>query len=157
MAMSLEYPMAPDGTSLSSLHRLAENGGAARLKQLLTNDNMVAGAKNQNGWTPLTLTARNGQENFVAFLIEQCSAEVNVKNNHAQTPLSWAARNGHEVTVKLLLDEGNIDINLGIFTEDHPCHGLRETDMNQSLCFYFSIKRTLTQMIMMVLQRSPGR
>ncbi|KAF4415640.1 ankyrin repeats (3 copies) domain-containing protein [Fusarium austroafricanum] len=72
--------------------------------------------KANNGWTPLSLAAKNRHEAIIKLLLAIKEVDVNSKDEkYGWTPLSWAAKNGHESIVKLLLAKGsaNIKDNIG--------------------------------------------
>jgi ankyrin repeat protein len=80
----------------------AKNGGKIRhiwrhLSPLTLN------YRDNNGGTPLSWAAANGDEGIVKLLLE-AKPDVNLKDNKGRTPLSWAAANGDEGVVKLLLE-----------------------------------------------------
>jgi ankyrin repeat protein len=64
-----------------------------------------------NGRTPLSLAAENGNEAVVKMLLETGMVDVNSKDNESQTPLSLTAKNGHKAVVKILLETGIVDVN----------------------------------------------
>ncbi|CAK38721.1 uncharacterized protein An04g04570 [Aspergillus niger] len=72
---------------------------------LLTQSDVRLEITDQNGQTPLSLAAENGQEDIVQMLLER-GASVETKNSDSQTPLSLAAANGHERIVQMLLKKG---------------------------------------------------
>ncbi len=63
-------------------------------------------AKDEWGWTLLSLAAAGGHQDVVRFLLLERNAEVDPVDSQGRTPLSWAAANGHEDVVRLLLDNG---------------------------------------------------
>jgi len=62
-------------------------------------------AKNNDGFTALSLAAYYGREGLAQLLIDN-DAEINTKNNSGRTPLYWAARQGHKGLLQLLISNG---------------------------------------------------
>lgn len=60
-------------------------------------------------WTPLMISAFNGNEEVAALLIK-AGASLNHRDAAGYTPLHWAAFNGYTEVVSLLLDKG-ADVN----------------------------------------------
>ena len=60
-------------------------------------------------WTPLMISASNGDEGMTETLLK-AGASVHHADNAGYTPLHWAAFNGHAGVVALLLDRG-ADVN----------------------------------------------
>ncbi|KAH9205014.1 hypothetical protein DL95DRAFT_318379 [Leptodontidium sp. 2 PMI_412] len=72
-----------------------------------------ANAMDENGRTPLSWAAQNGQEAVVKLLLDTSKVDADSKDQYDQTPLSWVAQNGHKAiaVVKLLFDTGKVDAN----------------------------------------------
>lgn len=90
---------------LSTSH---EEGHPEIAVRLLEHDDTLTEARSSNGQTPLSWSARTGQDAIVKLLLEK-EADVNFRDVYQRTPLSWAAKNGHE-TVAMLLGNG-ADVN----------------------------------------------
>lgn len=56
-------------------------------------------------WTPLMVSAFNGNLDFAKLLIK-CGARVSTKDKNGYSPLHWAAYNGHVDVLKLLIEKG---------------------------------------------------
>ncbi|KFY57612.1 hypothetical protein V497_05456 [Pseudogymnoascus sp. VKM F-4516 (FW-969)] len=65
----------------------------------------------EDGWTPLSLAARDGHEVILKSLLDSNVVGVDAKNPEGRTPLSWAAENGQVAVLKLLLDSDIVDTN----------------------------------------------
>ena len=66
------------------------------------NEGADVNKKDEQGHTPLHISARNGSNKVGEVLIER-GAKVDAKDNEGRTPLHLAARNGHAPMVDLLL------------------------------------------------------
>ena len=95
---------AKDSDGWTALHRAAQNGHVAIVKELLD-------ASNIHGWTALQWVARNGYVGIVKELLDEANVDVNAEDSHGWTALHQAARNGHVAIVKELLDAANVDVN----------------------------------------------
>jgi hypothetical protein len=60
--------------------------------------------RNERDWTPLMISAFNGQEAFASLLIK-CGARLTTRDTDGYTPLHWASYNGFDNVVKLLLGQ----------------------------------------------------
>jgi uncharacterized protein len=65
--------------------------------------------RDERNWTPLMVSAFNGNEEFAKLLIK-CGARVTTRDKNGYTPLHWAAYNGHVNLIKLLIEK-NTDPN----------------------------------------------
>ncbi|KFY79296.1 hypothetical protein V499_01712 [Pseudogymnoascus sp. VKM F-103] len=81
------------------------------LRRLCKGNAVNMNATDKDGWTPLSLAARDGHEALLKSLLDSDIVDVDLKNGEGRTPLSWAAENGHEAVLKLLLDSDIVDIN----------------------------------------------
>ncbi len=61
--------------------------------------------RDDRNWTPLMISAFNGNLDFARLLI-QCGARVSPRDNNGYTPVHWAAYNGHVEVLKLLMEKG---------------------------------------------------
>lgn len=74
-------------------------------------------SKDNDGRTPLSWAARNGQM-VVMVLLKEVKVDVNAKYKYGQTPLSlgagiehWAFEIGHWAVVRMLLKTGTVEID----------------------------------------------
>ncbi|KFY22245.1 hypothetical protein V493_06729 [Pseudogymnoascus sp. VKM F-4281 (FW-2241)] len=81
------------------------------LRRLFNGNVIDVNATDKEGWTPLSLGARDGHEAVVKLLLDSDIVDVDSKNEEGRTPLSWAAENGQEGVLKLLLNSDIIDVN----------------------------------------------
>lgn len=58
-----------------------------------------------DGWTALTISAREGHIDVVEYLLNH-GADINTPESGGNSPMFWAAFGGHVEIVKLLLDRG---------------------------------------------------
>jgi hypothetical protein len=61
--------------------------------------------RDERHWTPLMISAFNGNEAFALLLIK-CGAKITACDKNGYNPLHWAAFNGYADVVKLLIDKG---------------------------------------------------
>ena len=61
--------------------------------------------RNENGETPLILAAREGNNEFVALLVEH-GADVNLADNLQQTALYYAGERSYNEITEILLTAG---------------------------------------------------
>ncbi|OBT79642.1 hypothetical protein VF21_01285 [Pseudogymnoascus sp. 05NY08] len=81
------------------------------LRRLFKGNAINMNATDKDGWTPLSLAARDGHEAFLKLLLDSDIVDADLKNGEGRTPLSWAAENGQEAVLKLLLDSDIVDTN----------------------------------------------
>jgi ankyrin repeat protein len=67
-------------------------------------------SSDEDGRTPLSWAAGNGQDAVVKLLLETDKVDIDSMDQEGLTPLWWATRNGQEATVKLLLDTEKVDV-----------------------------------------------
>ena len=77
---------------------------------LFLNSGMNVDTCDDRQWTPLMISAFNGNEEMAALLIKN-GADIHHKDTAGYTPLHWAAFNGFTKVVKLLLDR-QADVNV---------------------------------------------
>ena len=68
-------------------------------------------AKNDEGRTPLSYAAGNGNETIVKLLVERDDVNVDSRDIDGQTPLSYAAQYGRNAIVKLLIKRDDVNVN----------------------------------------------
>ena len=62
-------------------------------------------ARQQNHWTPLDLSARNGHLGIVKLLLER-GADVHAQNDDGETPYQLSLRTGNREIADLLREHG---------------------------------------------------
>ena len=77
------------------------------LRSLFKGNVININATDKDGWTPLSLAARDGHKALLESLLDSDIVDADSKNGEGRTPLSWAAANGHEAVVKLLIAKGS--------------------------------------------------
>jgi len=72
----------------------------------------IQGYNSKGGWylgdSPLTLAARNGNEEVVKMLIGREEVDTHEPNSYGQTPLSYAAGYGRKGVVEILLERAEV-------------------------------------------------
>lgn len=73
------------------------------------NAGLPVDARDERGWTPLMISAFNGNEEMAELLIRS-GANVQIEDNAGYGPMHWAAFNGYRKVVKLLSSQnGNVN------------------------------------------------
>jgi ankyrin repeat protein len=62
--------------------------------------------RDDRNWTPLMVSAFNGNLDFAKLLIK-CGARISTRDKNGYTPLHWAAYNGHVDVLKFLIEKGS--------------------------------------------------
>jgi len=83
--------------------KLVETNDVASIR-LLLNSGIDVDIRDERGWTPLMISAFNGNEETAALLIRS-GADVHAADLNGYRPLHWAAFNGYFKVVKLLLEK----------------------------------------------------
>lgn len=83
--------------------------GKSETVALFLNSGMNVDTCDDRQWTPLTISAFNGNQEMAALLIKS-GADIHHKDIAGYTPLHWAAFNGYTEVVKLLLAK-QADVN----------------------------------------------
>lgn len=83
--------------------------GKSGMVALFLNSGMNVDTCDDRQWTPLMISAFNGNQEMAALLIKS-GAYIHHKDTAGYTPLHWAAFNGFTKVVKLLLDK-QADVN----------------------------------------------
>ncbi|MBI1173971.1 MAG: hypothetical protein GC139_01745 [Sideroxydans sp.] len=97
------YQCTPQGFLKS-----AEAGDRATVSLFLSSGAEVD-TRDERGWTPLMITAFNGNEEIAELLIRS-GADVGIKDTAGYGPMHWAAFNGYANVIKLLIIK-NADVN----------------------------------------------
>jgi len=100
--------LAPSLPHRLSLHTCAENGHLDVARDLIEAGADV-NAKDNDGFTPLSICAEKGHLNVARALIE-AGADVNAKDNEGLTPLYMCALGGHLEVARALIEAG-ADVN----------------------------------------------
>ncbi|KAJ3539852.1 hypothetical protein NM208_g5322 [Fusarium decemcellulare] len=87
---------------------------------------------------PLGRSAVNGEEEMVAFLLEQESEDKKSKADHMWSALVNAAWEGHREIVKMLLEKGDFRENGGYRTAWHAARDCDYDDIVEMLEPYLS-------------------
>lgn len=126
----LDYPKGkddgmPDGFGLgkypndwSGLHYLALFGIPGKAKRLIEQGSPVNAQENALGVTPLHCAIHQGQEEMVAFLLDN-GANGNATNAEGQTAMHIASQMGHRKCMKLLFSE-RVDLHI-VDNNGAPC------------------------------------
>jgi hypothetical protein len=88
--------------------RAAENNDF-RTICLFLGSGINADTRDERGWTPLMISAFNGNAEIAALLIRS-GADVHTTDNAGYGPMHWAAFNGYTNVIKLLI-EREADVN----------------------------------------------
>ena len=97
--------------SRTLIMRAAWNGHTEVVKLLLGTGKVDLHAKDDEGFTALSLAARSGAEAIVELLLATGKVDLDVEDTYEYTPLCLATTCGHTAVVKLLLDTGNVNTN----------------------------------------------
>ena len=92
--------------------RAAKNGNLAKVKELLSTDSGLVGARDTDGSTPLHCATWKGHPEIVSLLLHS-GADVNAQNSNEHwgtTPLHAAAHANQTAIAKVLLEHG-ADVN----------------------------------------------
>ncbi|RPA91652.1 ankyrin, partial [Choiromyces venosus 120613-1] len=87
-------------------------GHVGVVKVLLELSDVNPNSADEEGRTPFSWAAGNGEEEIVLMLLERKDVDFNMADSTGRTPLSWAAENGHEAIVETLLERSDIDPNM---------------------------------------------
>ena len=77
--------------------------------------------RGRNGYTPLHLAARRGNEEIVKVLLDQPSVAVDAKDDSGKTALHFACSEGHRKVCQILLNFG-ADIKAVSTDKTTPLH-----------------------------------
>lgn len=100
---ALGYDCTPEGF-LKAVEKGDRKATAAYLSAGLPVD-----AQDERGWTPLMVSAFNGNEELAELLIRS-GADVHIKDHGGYGPMHWAAFNGFRKVVRMLASK-NADVN----------------------------------------------
>ncbi len=79
-------------------------------------------ARDNDGWTPLSRAAENGNEAVARLLLAIGKVDVDARGNDGRTPLLWAARNGNKAIVQPLVTLITSDRLPRLSSMQTPCH-----------------------------------
>jgi len=102
--ISVLFATACSGSKDSQLITAAFNGDLAAVKDSLRNASSID-AKANDGWTALSVAAREGHYDVVVFLLGK-GADINALEDGGNSALFWAAFSGNIKIVNLLLQKG---------------------------------------------------
>lgn len=88
--------------------RSAENGDIATVG-LFLGCRINVDTRDERGWTPLTISAFNGNEDIARLLI-QSGADMHAQDNAGYGPMHWAAFKGYTSVLRLLISK-QADVN----------------------------------------------
>ena len=103
--------------------KASKSGNVARVKELLTMDAALVGARDTDGSTPLHCATWKGHLDVVKLLLE-AGAEVNAQNENSHwgtTPLHAAAHANQAAIAELLINQG-ADLNAKDMNGQPPLH-----------------------------------
>lgn len=95
----------PSGRIKNNLFLAVNSGDLVEIKSIVEKHPSVKDAYLNDGWTALTLAARDGNVSAVNLLIEK-GADINRLEGGGNSPLFWAVYYGHEDVVATLLRHG---------------------------------------------------
>ena len=95
----------PAGTPPPAIHRAAEGGDLAAIRQLVEADATCIEATNGQGFTPLHVAAVADQKAAIELLLS-LGAAIDARDEGRTTPLAVAAANGKTEIVRLLAGKG---------------------------------------------------
>ena len=98
-------------TDQDSIHKICARGDKSSLLRLVKKEGKaILGLKDDEyGQSPLHVSAENGKEEIVQFLLQdkyQNKVEVNAVDKNGWTPLHSACKSGHLDIIELLLNKG---------------------------------------------------
>lgn len=95
--------------TIANFARGVEAGDHALCRLYITAGLDINGRDSRH-WTPLMMTAFNGEESLVRELLKY-GADINAADHDGYTAMHWASYNGHAPVVALLADRG-VDVNI---------------------------------------------
>ncbi|KAI9778250.1 MAG: hypothetical protein M1839_008274 [Geoglossum umbratile] len=93
----------------TGLHVVASTSLMKVMRLLLERGDVEADSRDEYCWTPLLISARDGNMAAAQLLLECSEVDANSKTNNGLTPLWLAASNGNEVVTRLLLERAGIE------------------------------------------------
>jgi cytohesin len=100
----MHHPRISQGELNQGLLEASRTGNHIEMESLLK-AGADMNAKDNHGWTALSIAAFNGHLKTCELLIEN-GADVNAKDNINSIPLHWAAFHGHLQICRLLVEKG---------------------------------------------------
>ena len=99
--------ITPDG---STALNIAAGEGFVSTVELLLSEGANVSTKDNEGFTPLLIAAKNGHAKVCELLLGTDKADVKETGPHGYTPLLAAASNGHTEVCELLIEKGKTNI-----------------------------------------------
>lgn len=93
------------GRTKNNLFLAVGSGDLVEIKSIVDENPSIKDAYLNDGWTALTVAARDGNIQAVNLLIEE-GADINRLEGGGNSPLFWAVYYGHEDVVATLLRHG---------------------------------------------------
>jgi uncharacterized protein len=96
--------------AMGDIWRAARVGDVDEVEWLVGQDSRLLNARDEFGYTPLVLAAREGHLGVVRWLVENGAADPRLLNardeTYGYTPWMWAIRKGHLGVVRWLVEKG---------------------------------------------------
>ena len=119
---------------------MIKNGLTDVVKKLLENPECPINVQNQNGQTPLMLSAKLDQADILATLIQQ-SSPIDQKDNNGKTALHYAAQKGNADNIQKLINAG-ASLNIKDNNSKTPIDVTSNADLKTALDNYQTNRAT---------------
>ena len=93
------------------LFKFIHSGNLTAVEIEINSSGIDINADDSNGFTALSLSAKEGQLDIVRLLLSIDGIDVNKGDLNGKTPLLWASSKEHYAVVSLLLNHSSIDVN----------------------------------------------